>query len=137
MFNWFTNFWYWLRCHLWTRYHIVDISGQADYEYGWIDRDHAMLLACFKLLTDFVEKEDPEVGHRTFESLGAISKEDKDAWRLQLKYEKEVRALYDWWTIERPKAYIEDGTFKAVLDMNEQEQKMLEKLVRIRGRLWT
>lgn len=137
MSRFFTNLWYWVTCHFWTRYHIVDISGQADYEYGWIDRDHAMLLACFKLLTDFVENEDPEVGRRTFESVGAKTKEDKDAWRIQLKRDKEVRALYDWWTTERPKAYADGAGFQAMLDMREQEQKMLEKLIRIRGCLWT
>lgn len=54
---------YWLRCHLWTRYHIVDCRNDSyditGYSWGWVDRDHLLLLANFNILADFIEKEHP------------------------------------------------------------------------------
>jgi len=104
---------YWLRCHTFTRYHIIDIRGQGEYDWGWIDRSHAMYLACFKLLEEFVETEDPTVGLRTeADYRGNPSDEfyvQDDEWNkyhkpaidYQLANEREVRALYDWWKTGR------------------------------------
>jgi hypothetical protein len=101
---------YWLRCHTFTRYHIIDIRGQDDYKWGWIDRSHAMYLACFTLLVDFVEKEDPTVGLRTEANYrGDPDMIDDDEWNqyhkpsidYQLANEREIRALYDWWKLTR------------------------------------
>jgi hypothetical protein len=97
---------YWLRCHTFTKYHIVDIRGQDGYKWGWIDRSHAMYLACFTLLVDFVEKEDPTIGLRTeADYRGDTSDGDwkfhKPSIDHQLANEQEVRALYDWWKTGR------------------------------------
>src|SRR3990167_9471713 len=54
--------WYWIRCHTYNRYHIIDIRCK-DYKWGWIDQDHKMFLACFKCLEDYVE------GEKCFETI--------------------------------------------------------------------
>lgn len=98
---------YWLRCHTFTKYHIIDIRGQDGYDWGWIDRSHAMYLACFALLVDFVEKEDPTVGLRTEANYrGDTNEEDwnkhyKPQIDHQLANEAEIRAIYDWWKTGR------------------------------------
>lgn len=127
---------HWIRCHMWNRYHIIDISGEAGYDWGWIDRDHALLLASFKILRDYVESEDPSAGART-------DPEEDDPFAyvsaLQLEQEREVRALYDWWTVERPKHEAErigmDFTVRARLD--DEDDEMLMRLIKIRQCLWT
>lgn len=93
---------YWLRTHTIDRYHIIDIRGMDGYKWGWIDRDHAMYLACFKLLCDFVEQEDPGIGLRTLADYGIIAgSPEEDAIQSQLVSEREIRAIYDWWKTTR------------------------------------
>src|SRR5580692_4221700 len=47
---------YWLRTHTINRYHMIDIRT-PEYDWGWIDRDYAILAANFNILKEFVEKE--------------------------------------------------------------------------------
>lgn len=156
------EFFYWIRSHLWNKYHIIDISGEADYSYGWIDADHALLLANFKILRDFVEKEDPKVGLRTLKSYG---KADYDSsWnktvKAQLEKEKEIRALYVWWTKTRPKEHKDLGKmldsyddsllifnkstknnsmkwFNKNKELDAKDEEMLIRLIKVRGKMWT
>lgn len=93
LWDWFrgTKPIYWLRTHTINRYHIVDIrSKYDDYKWGWVDRDHVMLLACFKILCDFVEKE--MYGHVDW------------SWGPTCNARAEIMALYKYWTVERPAA---------------------------------
>lgn len=82
------TFYYWLRTHTINRYHIINIKNSVGYKYkwGWIDRSEMMLIANFKLLCDYVEKEKP-FDHFTWEGKEHIA--------------NEIRELYDWWTKER------------------------------------
>jgi len=57
----------------------------------WCDKDHAMLYACFQLLVDFLEKEKPD-------SFGDF-KHDK----VQRARRQEMRVLYRYWKLDRPK----------------------------------
>ena len=156
---------YWLRCHTFTRYHMIDISGQDGYTWGWIDRDRAMLLACFALLCEYVEREDP---------FGII---DWDSDPDHQAAAAEIRALYAWWRhgrreeaeavdrffgehchqvpeeVEFPRN--EDGTttwnlgagwdsaeneriwFERYTALDTREEEMLGRLIKIRGYLWT
>lgn len=163
------NGWYWFRSHTYNRYHIINISGQDGYKWGWIDRDHAMYLACFALLIDFVEKEDLTVGLRTMKeycSNDMWNKEDRKVHmqnvRSQLKVEKEIRFLYNWWKTERKKEHDEvekilyDHHFgkdikliindpspkfkewcKRTTELEEKDVKMLNRLMKVRQSLWT
>lgn len=162
---WFTirkafanKYWYWLKCHLlpsW-RFHILDLRKSGnDYTYGWRDTDSRMLHACFLLLVEYVEKEKP------FEVID-WSWDDKTK-----QVGLEIKDLYEWWTIRRPSAkkqlaadwenepertqFIprEDGgiqikspaSHKSLLqreqDLDADDQTNLERLIKIRGFLWT
>lgn len=126
--------WYWVTSHTLHRYHIINLRGEAGYKWGWIDADHAMLLACFKLLRDFVEIEDPKVGLRKLSDFGIMSGQDYDFVERQLETELEIRRLYDWWT----KRAVDWGSFEwNSLEHWEEQQQMLVRLIKIRGSLWT
>lgn len=96
---------YWLRCHTFTRYHIIDIRGQCDYKWGWIDRDWAIFLACFKCLVDYVEKEKP------FDVIDWESDEGHSDTA------KEIKDLYDWWKVGRAKEHTEVESLLTGLDL--------------------
>jgi hypothetical protein len=68
----------------------------------WCDKDHVLLCACFQILVDFIEKEKPD------KIIDVIhNKKQKRMW-------KELKALYRYWKIGRPK-------------MEKEEQKALMK----------
>lgn len=125
---------YWLRCHLWTRYHIIDIRT-PDYRWGWIDKDQAMLLACFKLLVDYVELE------RCFEVIDYQWNEEYQ------RLGNEIKELYDWWKVKRFQdekevdkmwrtSSLDDWHFAREM-LNLKENLMLGRLIAIRETLWT
>ena len=142
---------YWLRCHTFTKYHIIDIRGQDDYKWGWIDRDHAMYLACFKLLTEFVELEDPTVGQRSMEDYrGDLTQQEFDDFYKptvapQLEREVEVRALYDWWKTTRKQEWdacyassnLKETWWEEFTRLEEKDEEMLMRLMKVRRTLWT
>lgn len=154
---------YWLRCHTFTRYHIIDLRGRDGYTWGWLDRDHAMFIACFKLLEEYVEKEKP---HDVIEW-----SEDIDTWNA-------IFELYWWWKFGRkmendacaeffdahkvegiPFPEPEPGALTVPLNewldskwddlrnqeiwldwyraLEEKDQAQLERLIKIRRTLWT
>lgn len=145
---------HWIRCHVWNRYHIIDLSRHGSpsesYRWGWIDRDNAMFLACFLLLKDYVEQEDPKVGLRTLDDYAPHSRDwyegEREGVERQLVWAKEVRALYDWWKTERKRehdevhaAYLRDapGWCRNHDKLEERDEEMLMRLVKVRGHLWT
>lgn len=132
------GFYHWIRCHFWNRYHIINISGVDEYDWGWIDRDRVLLYSSFKILCDFVDQEDPNIGLRTLKDFGASD----DEWHIkvitaQLEKEKEIRALYTWWTKERPENWKEYPSFSEEEKLNQQDEDMLIRLAKIRLCLWT
>lgn len=144
---------HWLRCHIWHRYHIINIAkyNPTGYRWGWIDRDNAMFLACFHLLVEFIEKEvGPNYG---FETLDNYKLRDRELYPDEVKMlneqitcHKEIRELYEWWRYGRKKEHSEcDALYKARRSkewrarMNELELKdeeMLMRLIKVRGALW-
>lgn len=79
----------------------------------WVDRDLIMLHACFQILQDCVEKEKVDT-HCDYQS-------HKD-------FVDEVRFLYNWWLNRK-----NDVDF----DNNEEDNQMLNRLMKIRLWLWT
>lgn len=137
---------YGIRDRLFTRWHILDIrSAGDDYRLGWLDRDNVMLLACFKILVQFVEQEND------FETFGVdrpADPEDDPSWAKavaeQMAVERELLALYYWWTVERKQeadaAFVSTKSpekWKSIIALNEKDQQQLEKLIKLRGNLWT
>lgn len=152
---------WWVKHRTTHRYHIIDISGQDGYDRGWIDRDHAMYLACFKILCDFVELEDPDIGNRTLANYTSENyKPEGDelaALEAQIADEKEIRYLYDWWTtgrrylhekarkqldaagpgIEKYKTPEFEAWCKEMDRLDAMDEEMLARLMKVRRRLWT
>jgi hypothetical protein len=64
-----------------------------------------MFYACFQLLKEFVEKEDPQIGLRTKKDFGSANKDWDPHWdksvKERLTWEAEIRELYDWWMTKR------------------------------------
>jgi hypothetical protein len=114
-----------------------------------------MLQACFLLLKEYVELEQP---------FKYINWDENEYHR---KAGEEIKDLYDWWTVRRPAAKaklaydwanepdrsqlikLEDGSYKVSQpestrtlvqrehDMDLEDQRNLERLIKIRGFLWT
>lgn len=111
-----SNVWYWIRCHTYNRYHIINISGRAGYKWGWIDTDGQMLLVNFKLLCDFIEKE----------CRGYFKLEPDEYWK------QEALFLYSWW---KEKELSTD--WRITEPDYDEETQMLIRLIKIRENLWT
>lgn len=160
-----SNALYWLRTHTYNRYHLLDIR-QAEpenpdgYRWGWIDRDRVLMLACFKVLRDFVELEKPWPVADYLAEVEAKGDPNGEAESLRLQHERyvETMALYNWWTrdrfaeraewerrrdeaYKRWKAEPTDENGKAWTDIetteNDRDDEMLRRLIAIRHYLWT
>ena len=130
---------HWVRCHTVRRYGIINLAkySNGEYTWGWIDRDWAMYLACFHLLCDFVEKEDPGVGTRTIQDYGD-DEFSRPLVAAQVEDEIEILRLYTWWKTERKAAHEAAGyDYKAREALDAKDEEMLQRLMKVRRRLWT
>lgn len=129
---------YWLRTHFVPghRYHIVNLKKTPyPYNWGWIDRDEAILIASFKLLQDFVEKENH--GFDSEERRKELLNNDYFDFSDRVKAQDEVMELYDWWMNKRP-IQIEEGNSEWLnFSQPEVDDKMLHRLIKVRRYLWT
>lgn len=89
------------------QFHLLDLRNK-DFPYakGWIDVSEKILLANFKLLTEFVEKEEPFRFHyRKDGKVPARTRDQDDADYENLKRSRqvgrEIWELYVWWTKTR------------------------------------
>ena len=80
---------------------------------GYQDRDIVMLHACFQILQDFIEIEKGDT-HCNYEA----HKELVDEYKF----------LYNWWLKRKKSIYNEN---------DEEDDLMLERLIKIRTTLWT
>ena len=130
--------WRWFRNRFIRRFDRVYIKTLSpDYH----DKDDIYLHACFQILVDWVERE---------KGLDWWNPDGKGAVH---EAHLEFKALYDWWTIERPKRYIEPpGTVLLTGDgkieesnntvyvenvWDNEDQEKLERLTKLRNSLWT
>lgn len=110
------HIWYWIRCHTYNCYHIVDCRTPS-YRWGWSDVDSLMLNACFNLLKRFVEG---EVGY---------PKDDKSFIEWDPEVLKEIYTLYEWWQTRSINGFD--------LLSYDTDNEMMLRLMKIRDRLWT
>jgi len=142
IFNIIGQIWYWFRCHTYTKYHILDMrSPENGYSYGWIDRDQAMLFACFNLLVEYVEKED---GLNSVDWDAGYDSGAPKEWIDEYRHAgKEIKDLYNWWKFKRPIMYknMEKAEPNKSLELedtiNKIDNENLLRLMKIRGYLWT
>ncbi len=105
---------------------VLHITSLGD---GWSDKDQVMLHACFQLLEDFLDKEQPwTVVERIFgkeyaESFGPRPISDE---------RKELEELYDWWQTRKHLDPFE-GDVSAIFD---EDDRQLLRLIRRRLTLW-
>lgn len=125
---------YWAIRHRTTnRYHLVKLSnagGVIEYNVGWIDVNTKLLAFCGKTIVDFIEKEQPCLDE-------ALRGADAAEWK----------AIYDWWTVERPSAVaasritLRRGDARewmaAERVIEERDTEMLIRLIKARGGMWT
>jgi len=143
-----TSAWYWIKHRVWRRFDRVYIRTLSpDYH----DKDDIFLHACFQILVDWVEREKglDWWGHGEETAHGVTSQELNSSDEAH----REMKALYDWWTGERPKRYIEppttilltgsgtieesDNTTYLENIWEDEDQRNLERLVKFRNSLWT
>lgn len=155
---------HWVRCHIWNRYHILDLrttgTGDMDWDYGWRDRDNVMFIACFKILKDFVEKEYPTIGLNEkvedyFPANHQFYPGEREMIEEQIKWHNEVRTLFNWWVRDRKLEHDNVNVYFAQPDfdksgkpdwtnyhkkreeLEKRDDDMLARLIAIRGCLWT
>lgn len=111
-----------VRNSVWERYNVVVCVKLPP---TWCDRDHLMLHACFQILTDFVEKEEPwEFSASKEAMLEAYA--DCDWKHERVEDWQELRELYQWW-----KQREETG------EKYDADCLMLGRLIKHRRYLWT
>lgn len=157
---------YWLRTHTYNRYHVVDLrraepENPCGYRWGWIERNHALLLAAFTVLRDFVELEEPWDCGKALAA--AEANPDRAAEVETLREQKavydEIMTLYRWWTVDRHAEKREHGAAAEAARLryeadnsditsrniwlyaddwwSRREDEMLCRLVAVRHHLWT
>ena len=90
----------------------------------WCDKDTVMLHACFQLLTDFIEQENP------FETIDWEHTEEKKVVK------KEIDFLYDWWKDLLLKNENDEWNSMHNNVQYKEENEMLIRLIKIRDHLW-
>lgn len=155
------RFLYWFRCNTYNRYHLLDLrqpEGNDDsYRWGWIDADRQMLLGCFNILKNYVEKEKP-FSPRDHYSAEEI--ENDPSLKSQAANYDEIMVLYHYWIVDRKAEQEKLNTiletvskkekidwvvysehmneyWKKVIEFEDTEERMLTRLIKIRKGLWT
>jgi len=147
---------YYYKCYFFHPYNKIKIRTLPP---TWMDRDIVLLHACFTIFCSVIEKE--ELLERTgFDHSEEIADLEKEKWEDEehrketiegLKerhkkdqgYEKELKYLYKWWKVSRPKREkkLNDPSkwFNLGLDEKayEEDTDHLVRLMKIRGGLWT
>lgn len=149
---------YWLVSHLVPsrRYHMLDLRQKDGYRYGWQDVPEKMLYAMFNLLGEYLEEGVNDLTQwYTREQIEA-----DEGYKAQQDAIDEARAIYHWWTVEKPaaeKAHTEMlslwhkskkakdprteeywKTMQKMEDDNEAKiDEMIARLMKIRRTLWT
>ena len=114
---------YWVKYRTVSKFHVVDTG----LEPGYYDKDHLMIHACFTLLVQFVEKEQPYY-------YDDPPMESDPEWDPKHYKEKtEIMELYNWWK-NRPKG---EHNYENSLAAHEEDQRQLHRLIDIRPRMWT
>lgn len=139
--------WYWVKSHTYKKQHLLDMrSPEYPYDYGYADPVSLMIIAPFRILQDFVEKEKP------FERINW----DSDPGHIHAA--SEIKDLYRWWMIGRgeeqkrldalqtewyAKRLAPEGNLlfeelnKMEQDLNDKDTEQTVRLIKIRNYLWT
>ena len=147
------NIYYWIWNTFIHRTHLVKTKLPFGY---WQDTDTRMLYACMNLLKDFVENEEgldnlkKSLQWDSFlEHTDDINEEE---YKKSAENSREILAIYNWWNAylkkdeEVAKAYKKNSRFTTYYRnqllfeqeiLENQEDEMLERLMKVRTSLWT
>jgi hypothetical protein len=156
---------YWLRTHTYNRYHMLDMRSKVNgYAWGWWDRSDLILFANMALLRDFIEEEkafechvnwDSEEGHITAKkemltiyewwTKGRAEEHKKGDELLEAAYPNpmvfepipgsNMLSLKNDETPELRKLRDQCNDMETLLE--EKDEEMLIRLVKVRGYMWT
>lgn len=139
----FKNIKWWVIYRTTERYHIVKTGLKPDY----YETDKRMLHACFNLLKEFVEV---ELAHLQFLNMhGTKPKKISPVWGKSWLEDdilengnnnksKDILELYNYWTKIYSNKHKNLNYVPELYEFQEQEeQKMLEKLIKVRSYLWS
>jgi hypothetical protein len=120
--------WYWLKCRVWHRWNVVVCRSLPP---TWNDRDQVMLHAAFQLLSDFIEREQPEQATMSAQELADHYDEVYDSYYGPVDTRRssmwlEIQHLYAWWH-QRKDDYGD----------RKEDDAMFHRLIDVRGNLWT
>lgn len=136
----FKTIWRYIWFRFVRRHHLVNTRLKKG---EWLEYDQVMLYASFEVLKRFCEddlcylarKHDvlftpvKELLHREMNEIIKYYEEEYPDLKSQTDIYKEILFLYDWWDQRKDEPY-EDG-------QEFTDQKMLERLVKIRPELWS
>jgi len=145
---------YYCKCRIFHPYNVVKVKTLPP---TWVDRDLLLLHASFAIFCDVVEKEDI-LNDKLYDHSEQIAKMKEEEWEdkedqekairqfedrheQDQKYEKELRYLYNWWTVARPERQKRlsglDYSLEKEEEAYEEDTEHLIRLIKIRGGLWT
>lgn len=154
--------WHYIASHVVPsrRYHMLDLrqpkqKGKYSYRFGWLDSDSKMVYALFNILNTFVKDELPNMYCPSEEDVQA----NPHLLTQRMTY-LEVKAIHYWWNVERLRQHkVHDDMLhnwaeakrahdpnehqlwvdlqKLEADLNDKEDEMIGRLIKIRRSLWT
>lgn len=155
----FEKFHYWFVSHFVPsrRYHMLDLRQEGGYQYGWQDVPEKMLYAMFNLLGEYLNKEKP---HDLTQWYTREQIEADPGMKMQQDALEEAQAIYHWWTVERKQEFEAESKLthdwvearkaknpnkeelwkalqKMKADLENKEDEMIARLMKIRKSLWT
>ena len=120
-----------------TKPYLLDLRNK-DFPYtkGWIDRSEGVLLANFKLLKEFVDKEKPFRFHYRKHGRNLSRRKGQDAGEYEaLKRSRhdgrEIWRLYVWWTLVRKREH--DALNKLLMKIYRGSKKSKTQLSPLMG----
>lgn len=115
------KWWFFHRFHPSHRNHVIKTRLPP----GYYDKDDLMFHACFTLLQNFVELEQPF-----------------DIFETSEPHWTEIKNLYDWWkerALRQDPWDVEEArqAFNITIERDKEDQEMLMRLIAVRQYLWT
>lgn len=145
--QWFTDRWYF---YVKNRPNIIKVPMKVT---PWMDKDHLMLLVNMKLLVDYVEEERPfELINWDHDVVNANARKEIEEiykwWKNYENRQKEIdNVLHEWYlstqlqsdnqeAVKKEKELFDKQSLMET-KLDEEEQDMLIRLIKIRRFLWT
>lgn len=155
-----SNFFYWISSFLIKKDHLLDLRQPEKtgnfYRWGYLNPCDKILFGCFNALVDYIEKGQPQNPSKWIKE--ETNDMEKEMLKQQYEEYKEAKTLYYYWVTNRK--YKMDNYMRLYKNMKnahkeeeyrklkkiwldsgakfeQEEQEMLQRLIKIRRGLWT